>query len=96
MMKVLERELLSTDVQQAPSQLVAQISALAHLLAMLHELKHLPLVEGLPVILKQGRCREDLIEYRVVDRLLRNEWVGLRLWQGLKDSELVLEREALD
>jgi hypothetical protein len=54
-MKVLERELLSTDVQEAPSQLVAQISALAHLLAMLHELEHLPLVEGLPVILEQGR-----------------------------------------
>lgn len=95
-MEVLQRELLSADVQETPSKLVAQVPALAHLLTVLNKFDHLPLVESLPVVFECRRRRKDLVENSVVDCLLRNEWVRFRLWQGLKDNNLVLEGESLD
>ena len=94
-MEVLKGELVGMDVQQACSELVADVPTLTHLLDSFHQRKDLLLVKSLPVLFELSGRLDDLRQKRVVKRFLGLECIGLYLRKGFENRDLITKRKTL-
>ena len=89
---------MSSGVQQCPSQLVVDVSALGYFLAPFGHSEDLMLIEGVPVLRQLIRWSQHLIEKDVVAGFGGCEMLDSQVRRG-EDVEhvvLILKREGLD